>query len=126
VNDRNKYKFYSEVTEFLQNSEFRIQNSSVFKNAKMEIYEAIISLVYLYECETWSLIQSDEHHLRIFVYENNTRTKHREKTCIMMNFIISNTYLMQLARLNTSVCGYGLNEQAIEVRSPAEAKGFFL
>jgi hypothetical protein len=70
----------------------RILARSVFKNAKMEIYEAIISLVYLYECETWSLIQSDEHHLRIFVYENNTRTKHREKTCIMMKFIISNTY----------------------------------
>jgi hypothetical protein len=24
------------------------------------------------------------------------------------------------------VCGYGLDERAIEVRSPAEAKGFFL
>jgi hypothetical protein len=31
-----------------------------------------------------------------------------------------------VSRVGQSVSGYGLDDRAIEVRSPAEAKGFFL
>jgi hypothetical protein len=36
------------------------------KNLKIKIYRAIILLVVLYGCETWSLTLREEHRLRVF------------------------------------------------------------
>jgi hypothetical protein len=39
----------------------------ISKNLKIKIYKAVILLVVLYGCETWSLTLREEHRLRVFV-----------------------------------------------------------
>jgi hypothetical protein len=43
------------------------------KNVKVRIYRTIILPMVLYECETWSLIVSEDHKLRVF--ENRVLTR---------------------------------------------------
>jgi hypothetical protein len=55
------YKFYS--TRQNSNLYFLFPKTS---NVKIRIYETIILPVVLYGCETWALILSEEHRLRVF------------------------------------------------------------
>jgi hypothetical protein len=37
----------------------------ISKNLKSEVYIAVILLLVLYECETWSLVLGEEHRLQV-------------------------------------------------------------
>ena len=45
---------------------FFLSSSLLSKNIKDNIYGTLIWPVVLYGCETWSLISSEEHRLRVF------------------------------------------------------------
>jgi hypothetical protein len=60
--------------------------------------------------------------------KNRTLNRHLKWVCIsfFVDFVKGNYVTVSRGSSVGIVCGYGLDDRAIEVRSPAEAKGFFL
>jgi hypothetical protein len=78
--------------------------------------------MFLFSLKRDDLISVIQYH-----FHGNTRNENLQ--VFLLNIFtreVSNLYESELGSSDSKVSGYELDDRAIEVRSPAEAKGFYL
>jgi hypothetical protein len=80
-----------------------------FRSRMEEVTMFYFKVLFIYSCEK---------------SENNYPTS--QKGSRLLNFKVAFSNLLSQGSSVSIVCGYGPHDRAIKVRSPAEAKGFFL